>query len=190
MTPDQFLAKMRLAGVLLGPHIPVYGEKISTHLASGIDHITSPDTGEEWLHAPLLRLFDRARDILGRPIPVTAGSRTPAHEANLQAAGLKTAKFVSPHCLSALDCDAKPLPNLPEAANNVEIQKALKAAAHDLGFDTPRLGHKAYNEKFTHVDVVFMFFAPFTTLAHPVDWPELDDAQKKLVASWRPGVEW
>ena len=92
-----FVNKCRDAGVIPPPHKPAYKEHISTHIVAGLDHIVSPDTGTEWLHPPLLRIFDKARELLGRPIPITAGSRTPEHEQLMQEQGYKTAKLVSPH---------------------------------------------------------------------------------------------
>ncbi len=73
---------------------------------------------------------------------------------------------------------------------NALVQVAYKQAARALGLPAPRLGHKLYNERFTHVDLVFMLFEPYGSLPHPSTWPELDPAQRQAFTAWRPGVEW
>jgi hypothetical protein len=170
---------------LAQPQVLPYGTKLSEHLTVGIDHVTSPDTGEVAILDATLKVYELARTRLGRPIRATAGFRTVAHEIALQGAGYKTAKFVSPHCLgAALDCE------LVNGAN-AELQGALIQAAADLGLPKPRLGHKAYGERFTHFDMVFMIFQPYGQV-NPLDqWLDLDAATRTaLVSAWRPGVEW
>lgn len=176
--------------------VPQYGTKVGEFLTVGIDHLASPDTGEVFLMPPIVALFNETRRNFGEAIPVTAGSRTHEHETALQGAGYKAAKICSPHCLgAALDLDARDRTICgrftSETAVNILIQQAAREAADKLGFPTPRLGHLAYNERFTHMDLVFMLFAPHTKLPHPADWPELpQDVRKKIGASWRPGVNW
>jgi hypothetical protein len=181
----KFINRVRDAGFLPQEHTPKYGEAISKHIVSGPDHVVSPDTGTEWLHAEILRVYDAARELLGVPIHVDAGSRTPEHEALMQSQGYKTAKIVSIHNLSALDLAAT-------GVTNSALQNALKEAAKSLNLPTPRLGHIAYGERFTHFDMGFLFFEPYTTLAHPGSWSDLlDDATRKQIDhAWRPGVEW
>lgn len=184
MTPEQFIQKVRDAGVLPAPIKPTYGELLSEHVVAGVDHVVSPDTGECWIHPPLLRLFDAARDLLGSAIRISAGSRTPAHERALAAKGYKTAKFISPHCLSALDCEAV-------STSNLALQNALRQAAKNLTLPEPRLGHVTYDERFTHVDMVFLLFAPYTRLPHPRDWPELQASERMLISgSWQRATQW
>jgi hypothetical protein len=190
MNAEEFLQRLRDAGVLPPAMKYPHGHKLSRFITTGIDHVASPDTGECWLHQPLLALFDEARAFIGHPVPVRAGSRTHAYELSLEAAGYKTAKFVSPHSLSAIDCDAMPRDGKTEAAVNVGIRTELVRAATKLGFPEPRLGFKAYGERFTHCDLVFLFFEPHTTLAHPATWPDLSPEQQRLVAAWKPGVRW
>lgn len=184
MTAEQFIEKMRVAGQLpLATH-PAYGDKLSEHIAAGIDHVVSPDTGEFWIHKPLMLMFDTARELLAKPIRITAGSRTAAHERALAAKGYKTARFISPHCLSALDCEAT-------GTGNKELQDAFRAAATECGFPKPRLGHVTYEERFTHVDMVFLFFAPYTDLPHPRDWSDLETSMRiELGGAWQPGIQW
>lgn len=191
MTAQEFIERVFSAGVIDKPRLAEYGEKISDHLTAGVDNIWSPDTREVVLYKPMIRLFEKAREFLGRPIPVTAGYRTLAHEHALQQRGYKTVKFVSPHCFGAMDLDARPYGEKSEKSANLEIQACLVSATKHLNLPRPRLGHKAYHEKFTHVDLVFMLFQPFTSLPHPAAWPELDEGTRKaLGASWREGVEW
>jgi len=197
MNAQQIVDKVFAAGVLpMLPAILPYGAKVSEFLTVGVDHLASPDTGECCLIPQTRMLFDEIRRIMGVPIPVTAGFRTVAHELNLEAAGHKTAKLISPHSLAAaLDLDARERSIngrwVPEVGINVLIQDAARQAADKLGYPTPRLGHRAYNERFTHVDLVFFLFAPYTALPHPADWPELEESTRKtLGAAWRPGVEW
>ena len=195
MLPHEFIQKIFAeSGVLTPPRILPYGYQVSTYLTIGIDHLTSPDDGTFVLLPQVIELFDAARQIYGGPISVNAGFRTHNHELTLQARGYKTAKFVSPHSLgAALDCKAIPLPGKPDydgEETNRQLQSAFREAAQQLSFPAPRLGHKAYGEAFTHVDLVFLLFAPFTNLAHPETWPELSDDQRLLISAWRPGIEW
>lgn len=185
------------AGGIRVPVVQPYGTKLSEFLTVGVDHLASPDTGECCLLPQMTRLFDELRRIVGVPIPVTAGFRTVHHQESLIAAGYKgVATLISPHSLgAALDLDARErVINgrwIPEVGVNVLIQDAAREAAGQLGYPTPRIGHRAYNERFTHVDLIFFLFAPYTALPHPADWLELDEATRKtLGAAWRPGVEW
>jgi hypothetical protein len=192
MTPQKLIERVFEASPeLLQVRVLPYGTKVSPHLSAGVDTLASPDTNEVCLMPPLLDLFEEARRLFGKPMPVTAGFRTHAHEKALEARGYRTAKFVSPHSLgSALDIDARPAKNKTEAQVNREIQAVLKEAARNLDMPKPRLGHKAYKESFTHVDVIFLLFAPFTALPHPAKWKELTPEQKAAVSAWVPGTEW
>lgn len=189
---ELIIKRVREAGVLPALAVPAYGTKISESLTVGIDKVASPDTNEVCLFPTLLTLFDKTRELYGLPIPVTAGFRTLAHELHLESAGYKTAKLISPHCLgSALDLDARPRNDKSETAVNIEIRAKIMEAASELSLPTPRLGFRAYSEKFNHVDVVFLLFQPYTSLAHPATWPELSESTRKtLDKGWRPGVTW
>jgi len=195
MLPHEFIQKIFAeSGVLTPPRILPYGYRVSTYLTINIDHLSSPDDATFVLLPQAIKLFDAAREIYKRPILVNAGFRTHNHERALQRRGYKTAKFVSPHSLgAALDCKASPYkPELDYHGEetNRQLQSAFREAAQQLSFPAPRLGHKAYGEAFTHVDLVFLLFAPFTNLAHPETWPELSDDQRLLISAWRPGIEW
>jgi hypothetical protein len=184
MTANNFFDRVKDSGFLAASHKPEIGEKISNHLTHPADAVTSPDTGEVWLDPQLLRLFDAARTIIGEPLRVSAGSRTIAHEQFLSDRGYKTTKFISPHTLSALDI-------LTNRVNAYVMMNAFRQAATDLKLPVPRFGHRSYNDAWLHVDCVFLFFQPFTTLAHPSDWEELqDELRKAMGTAWRPGIEW
>lgn len=193
MTSQEFINRVLTESSLAQPPRKAsYGERLSQFITVGVDHVTSPDTQEISLMSDMIRLFDKAREIYGRPIPITAGFRTHAHEEALTRSGYKTAKFVSPHSLgAALDLDSRPYTWRTEAQVNAEIRQSVQQAAKALALPRPRLGHRAYDEKFTHVDLVFMLFQPYTTLPHPAAWQELDEGTRKaLSAGWREGVEW
>lgn len=174
MTPDQFIER-----VLTQPQVPFYrggvphGTKISKHLTVGVDHLASPDTGSIILYKPLLDLFDEARDILGHPLPVNAGFRTPNHQRLLIAQGYKAATALSPHMVAAaLDVDAVPRGTVSEVEECLAIVNAFEKAAALLSLPAPRLGYSAYALKFVHIDLVFMLFQPYTSLPHPSSWAE------------------
>ncbi len=193
MTPQEFINRVLTESSLArAPRVAKYGERFGQFITVGVDHVTSPDTQEISLMGNIIRLFDKAREIYGRPIPITAGFRTVAHEEALRQAGYKIAKFVSPHSLgAALDLDARPYTWKTESQVNAEIQKAVRDAAKALELPRPRLGHKTYDEKFTHVDLAFMLFAPYTTLAHPKDWPELSpELRSSFATAYQESVEW
>lgn len=192
LTAQEFIDRIHNAGVIGKPRVAAYGEAISKHLTVGIDMLWSPDTREIVILKPMIDLFEKAREIVGHPIPVSAGYRTLNHEHELQKRGLKTVKFVSPHCFGAMDLDARPVNGHNERTENFQIQAALVAAAKVLGLPRPRLGHKSYGEHFTHVDLVFMLFKPYTALDHPADWDWGLDAGNRAAfnSAWREGVEW
>lgn len=198
MTPGEIVARIFAeCTVLPKPLVLPYGTRYGPYLKVGVDHITSPDTGEISLLPALVDLFTEARRIHGRPIPVTAGWRSVAHALNLEAAGYKAAKLVSPHCMAcALDCDALPVKDAEgntittEAAVNVQIRTALAQAANRLKLPMPRFGHAAYGERFTHVDLAFLLFEPYTPLPHPKTWMELEVDERQRLSAWVPGVHW
>ncbi len=195
MTPDEFINRVfSFSGVLSDPTVRKYGDEISSHLRAGIDMVWSPDTHQVSLLPQEIQLFEEARvNQWKAPIGVDAGYRTRAHELALEAKGYKTAKFVSPHSVGcALDC--RVLPGTSEGIHveqNSLLRRAFQEAATALGFPQPRIGHRAYNEVFCHVDLMFMLFAPYTSLSHPSEWPELaEDQRLHLKNSLVPGLEW
>jgi hypothetical protein len=192
MTQQEFVGRVFAGSTLLTPpHAVAYGEKVSDHLSVGVDQLASADTGTMTLLPQTVELFEKARKILDRPIRVNAGFRTVTHELELQNAGYRTAKWISPHCLgAALDLQI-PATGVTSMEVNGQLQRALKQAATELGWPVPRLGHWAYGEHFTHVDLVFMIFRPWGEVPHPKDWPELDpEIAGNLGASWVPGISW
>jgi hypothetical protein len=191
MSPDEFVEKVFASGVIARPKPVAYGEQVSPHLKVGVDQLASPDIGQMTLLPQSVALYEAAREILGQPIRVNAGWRTVAHELALQDAGYRTAKWISPHCLgAALDLQLG-LGAVGQPERNAELQEALKSAATKLQFPAPRLGHFAYSEHFTHVDLVFFLFKPYTELDHPGAWTELDPGvRQQLGNSWQPGISW
>lgn len=188
---QQFIDRIFDSGVIPRPRVAKYGENLSKHLTVGVDMLWSPDTLEVVTFQPMLDLFEKAREILGHPIPVSAGYRTLAHEHELQSRGLRTVKFVSPHAFGAMDLDARARDDVSERTENFHIQASLVAAAKVLGLPQPRMGHKGYNEKFTHCDLVFMLFQPYTDLPHPGKWEDLAPSLRSALGSaWREGVQW
>jgi hypothetical protein len=65
---DKVFANSIRRGGLTPPRKVVYGEQVSEHLKVGIDHLTSPDTGEITLLPQTVTLFEKARGILGQPV--------------------------------------------------------------------------------------------------------------------------
>jgi hypothetical protein len=192
MTAQEFVDKFfSLTSAEQKPRVVPYGTKVSDHLTVGIDLLESPDTEQFTLLPQTVALFEKAREIVNSPIQVDAGFRTVAHELALQGAGYRTAKFISPHCLGAALDLRIPGPGVDGPTRNATLQSALLAAAKDLGYPQPRLGHWIYAERFTHVDLVFLCFQPYTDVPHPKDWSELDAAIcRELGASWVPGLSW
>jgi len=193
MTAQEFVARVfEKSGCVSPAKVVKYGTKFGTYITAGPDNVWSPDTREVALMEAIISLFTRAREIHGRPIPITAGYRTIAHQVALEKAGYKTAKHISPHSLGcALDLDAREYQWRTEAQVNAEIQAALLQAAKELKLPEPRLGHLAYGEKFTHVDLAFMLFVPYTKLPHPKDWDDLGTKERDFFKrAYVEGARW
>lgn len=173
LTPEIFLTRVFELEEMPSPRLGVYGEKLTKYLQVGSDALQSPDTGEILPYPPMLALDEEACDILGYDIPTTAGYRTPGHQRNLIVRGYKAATFISPHFFGALDKDARPREGKTEKQVCQEIADAYKKAAIKLRMPAPRLGMRAYNYRFVHVDLLPMLFSPFTGLEHPSKWPEV-----------------
>ena len=180
-----------------------YGRKLGKYITVGVDNVTSPDRPSELLlMPPITKLFNKAREIYGAPLMITAGDRTIEHQRRLLKMGLKAATIMSPHILgAALDIDAKPnrLRGRSEVDECLYIVRCLEKAAGVLKLGLPRIGIKVYNHRFVHVDLVYMLFKPWTLVPHPSDWPEtfkdlrgqvVKGAHEKFDRSWRPGVTW
>jgi hypothetical protein len=55
----------------------------------------------------------------------------------------------------------------------------------------PRVGHRVYKETLLHVDFMFMLFAPYTKLAHPSTWTDLQGEMRVAYSVvLKSGVEW
>lgn len=194
LTAPQFIAKVYAAGVAPPPKVRQYGETVSDHLHFGTDLLWSPDTHEYSQLPQCIQLFEECRvNQWGKPVGVDAGYRTYPHELKLQSEGYATAKFVSPHSVSAAD-DYKVLPGTYDGTisqGNTALRKAFRKAASALGLPQPRIGWKAYQGAFIHVDLMFMLFTPYTKLAHPKDWEDLSPEMRQIYAiTCVPGWEW
>lgn len=158
---------------VIRPKIRQYGYHVADHMITGIDFLASPDTNEIFFIPEIIELYERARILIDRPIPITAGYRTLLHENNLRTFGYKTAKLISAHTLgAAIDSDAG------NRDDNLTWMHTLKIAARDIELPTPRFGFSAYGGRFVHTDMVFMLFEPYTGLKNP------------LPDKWRPGITW
>lgn len=191
LSADEFVAHIfAQSGVLPTPVAQSYGTELNRYLHVGIDHVDSPDTHKIALLPALVELDECAREIFGGPILTNAGYRSVHHENSLRTRGYKTAGFVSPHSLGcALDKQVPARKSL-SPAENLRLQQAYIAAAEKLKLPRPRLGHRAYGESFTHVDLVFLLFQPYTLLPHPSTWHDLPPRVGASLLAWRPGMEW
>lgn len=141
-------------------------------------HITKREVDDAWtgriiILDPLIALFERAREVLGRPITINSGYRTPEYQKHLKNLGLRVAED-SPHCHgAALDLA------IPKGQMAMDLADALKKAAQDLGLPAPRLGIRLYDFTFVHVDLVFLLFEPYAR-----------GRENPHPTAWRPGVEW
>jgi len=198
ITPERFFN--RAVGSRTSQSV-VYGKKIGKHIIVGVDNVTSPDRPDELLLIPqITKLFNKTREIYGAPLMITAGDRTIKHQRKLLKLGLKGATVMSPHILgAALDIDAVPSTWDTEKQACERIIECVNEAAQEIKVELPRMGFKAYNYRFVHVDLVFILFEPFTKIEHPGSWLGLfknlggqivKGAHDKFSNSWRPGVTW
>lgn len=192
-TVNDFINRVYASNPDLLPVVRQYGDEVSAHLHFGTDMLWSPDTHEYSQLKETVSLFEEVRvNQWKKPIVVDAGYRTAAHEKVLEAAGLKTAKFVSPHSLSSAH-DYKALPGFGGliVKENNQLRLAFRAGAAALNLPQPRIGHTAYGEAFLHVDFMFLWFEPFTALSHPSSWTDLPtdlrDIYRQVLV---PGWEW
>lgn len=193
LTAPQFIDKIFSSGIVPAIVVKKYGDTLSDHLHFGTDLLWSPDTHGFSMLPQCVALFEETRKEWANPITVDAGYRTYAHEKALESQGLKTAKFASPHSLaSALDYKATAgTYDGTIAQGNTALRSAFKKAASALGLPAPRIGWKAYNGAFIHVDLMPMLFAPFTNLPHPKDWEDLSADMRGIYAiTCVPGWSW
>ena len=127
--------------------------------------------GEAVIFETTIDLFEKARDLLGKPIKINSFYRCKKHQEKLLKTNKNAAKM-SPHLTgTALDL------GLPNGVDALTLMGYFIQAADDLGLPRPRFGYKQYNYQFLHTDLVFMRFAPFTNVPYPCK-------------AWVPGVTW
>lgn len=141
------------------------------------DHIARYEVEDRWtkevvMFGPTLALFEEARRLLGKPIGINSGYRSPEYQKHLKEIGYKAATN-SPHCRgAALDLA------IPHGTTYLVLVSLLRQAAKNLKLPKPRLGYKEYGYAFVHMDLVFMLFEPY--------FPE----KNPCPGAWREGVEW
>jgi uncharacterized protein YcbK (DUF882 family) len=141
------------------------------------DHISRHEVEDRWtkevvMFGPTLALFEETRRLLGKPIGINSGYRSPDYQKHLKEIGYKAATD-SPHCRgAALDL------TIPYGTTYLALISLIRQAAKNLGLPKPRLGYKEYGYTFVHVDLVFMLFEPYMNEVNP--HPQ----------AWAKGVEW
>lgn len=127
------------------------------------------DYGQLVVNEMLMRLLDRFRVLIGKPVRINSFNRNEAKQIELRKKGLRAAT-VSPHVVyMAADIDTN---NKEETETYVRV---LKQAAKDLGYSI-RIGYKQYLEagsSFVHVDVCPEYYGPgkpFAARPHPPVW--------------------
>jgi uncharacterized protein YcbK (DUF882 family) len=127
------------------------------------------DYGHVVVNELLMRLLDRFRSTIKKPVKINAFNRNEAKQQELQERGFRTAK-TSPHVV----CMAADIDTISDAQteNYVAI---LKMVAKELSIKI-RIGYKQYQadgSTFIHVDVCPEYYAPgkpFNKHPHPTAW--------------------
>lgn len=157
---------------LKGQRVPggrfIYISEIYDEHVEGMPYVIRPE---------LVKLFDLAREVNGRPRRISSGYRTRVTQDNLKGTYGK-AKF-SPHTMgSALD-----IKTYGEDDARI-LTQIFYESAETLGIPKPRVGVKKYQGYFIHVDLVFLWFKEF---GGEFDYPE---DSEPIRINWRPGVSW
>lgn len=155
------------------PFLIQYGQPyVSAHIAK--HEVDDNWTGEVVLFKPVIDCFEKAREILGRPIRINSGYRSEEYQKHLKAVGYQAATD-SPHCKgAALDLA------IPSGTTYLVLLTVLRQAAKSLGLPKPRFGYKQYGYSFVHFDLVFMLYPPYVNTNVKNPHPN----------AWREGVEW
>ncbi len=141
------------------------------------DHVARHEVEDKWtkevvMFGPTLALFEETRRLMGKPIGINSGYRSPEYQKHLKEIGYKAATN-SPHCRgAALDLA------IPAGTTYLALINMIRQAAKNLGLPKPRLGYKEYGYTFVHADLVFILFEPFLPEKNPCP------------GAWREGVEW
>lgn len=130
--------------------------------------------GKAILFEPTIQLFEKVRELVGKPIPINSFYRCITKQDELIRDGYKAAKSNPPHCTgAAMDL------GIPEGYTAQKLYNVFKKAAKELGFPiVPRGGWKAYGGAFLHVDLTPLMFEPYTNIKNPC--PD----------AWKSGVTW
>jgi hypothetical protein len=143
---------------------------VSEHIAK--HEVADRWTGEIEIFEPVIQCFEEARKLLGSPIGINSGFRSPEYQQHLKEIGYKTATN-SPHCWgAALDLA------IPRGTTYLALVSLFKQAARNLKLPKPRFGFKEYGYTFVHFDYVYLLFSPYTDKENPCPGP------------WRAGIEW
>lgn len=120
------------------------------------------DFGRLVVCAPLMRLLDRWRGLVGQPMVVNSFNRTTAYQAHLRQRGLRTAR-TSPHVAKmAADIDTR------SHGQTVNWVEQLHRASEMTGIPC-RIGYMDYLQRgytFIHVDVCPVYYAPGAPMHH------------------------
>jgi hypothetical protein len=129
--------------------------------------------GKAILFEPTIQLFEKVRELVGKPIPINSFYRCVEKQDELIRDGYKAAKTNPPHCTgAAMDL------GIPKGYTARKLINAIKKAAKELGLPAPRIGSKAYGYAFVHVDLVFMLYEPYLK------------GKKNPAPAWVEGAEW
>jgi hypothetical protein len=123
--------------------------KVAPHISD--NEASCRHCGKAMLFEPTIQLFEKVRELVGKPIPINSFYRCVEKQDELIRDGYKAAKTNPPHCLGvAMDL------GLPQGYTARGLMKVVKRAAKELGLPVPRCGHIEYKEAFLHVDFAFM----------------------------------
>lgn len=127
------------------------------------------DYGKLVVNELLMKVLDRFREKLKKPVSINSFNRSAEKQAELTAAGFKTAKF-SPHeVFLAADIDTS------SALESRMYRSLLEGVSKELGIKI-RIGCEQYikvGQSFVHVDVCPEYYAkgkPFHGKPHPEAW--------------------
>lgn len=129
--------------------------------------------------APLMRVLDRFRYEVDRPVHINSFNRTKAYQRELKNQGYRTATY-SPH----VEKMAADIDTTSHAQTNAEVQ-VLRNISADMGIPI-RIGWLSYQKRgqtFIHVDVCPHYFGAGGPLAQRVS-PPVPDAWRIAGAEW------
>lgn len=131
-------------------------------------------TGKVVIFEPTLQLFNKMRDIIGRPIIINSWFRSEEYQAHLHKLDPINAAAVSPHPTgAAMDL------SIPSGLTASGMEMVAHQAGRALGFPVPRTGWRKYEGRFIHVDLVFMLYKPY-----------IAGQTNPRPARWKPGIKW